>query len=70
MHSLQALLGSRQFNDQEIDETNASNAKMDSKEMEQLLREVRVNSIRRDCDRHNASCHSALTFVKLSVTPK
>jgi superfamily II DNA or RNA helicase len=35
----QAVLGSRQFNDQDIEDNNKNNAKMDAKEMEQLLRE-------------------------------
>jgi superfamily II DNA or RNA helicase len=35
----QAVLGSRQFNDQDIEDNNKSSAKMDAKEMEQLLRE-------------------------------
>ena len=35
----QAVLGTRQFNDQDLEESQKTNAKMDAKEMEQLLRE-------------------------------
>ena len=36
---MQAVLGTRQFNDQDFEESQKTNAKMDAKEMEQLLRE-------------------------------
>ena len=58
----QAVLGTRQFNDQDFEESQKTNAKMDAKEMEQLLREG-AYAVMMDNDDEIKVSYDTFTFV-------